>query len=270
MSEDQVETEVQDDPAFEPPVNPDVEDETEVEIQTETEVEIQTETEVELQFENGSKISYPSDPAPYLGLPNPETEVQAETETEPPAETEVEPEPETDPADSAELASYKTWHDAARQIAEEVQEAHSEYLESAENTKRLKKRWEAEAERLQEFVLKPPEQLPLFDAPRPAPRPAPANSQPGPAPIEAPKAPEVPEDESWKTQGIEVLKLSKGLEEKLKSADLETIGKITLYTQSGKALSDIKGVGESAIEKIADAIEKFFAERANPPTEASE
>lgn len=249
MSEDQVETEVQDDPAFEPPVNPDVEDEIEVEIQTETEVEPEPKVE-----------------------PEPETEVQVETETEvePPAETEVEP--DTDPADSAELASYKTWHDAARQIAEEVQDAHSEYLESAEDTKRLKKRWEAEAERLQEFVLKPPEQLPLFDAPRPAPRSTPVNSQPAPAPTEAPKAQEAPEDESWKTQGIEVLKLSKGLEEKLKSADLETIGKITLYTQTGKALTEIKGVGEAAIEKIADAIEKFFADRekANTPTEASE
>jgi hypothetical protein len=78
-------------------------------------------------------------------------------------------------------------------------------------------------------------------------------------------------DDSWRALSIDELDIPKSLREKLREAEITSVGGIADWTSSGKNLTDIRGVGEAKAEKIQDALEKVWANRkaiAEQPTHA--
>lgn len=64
---------------------------------------------------------------------------------------------------------------------------------------------------------------------------------------------------------ISVLGLPNGTLEKLQEADIETIKDLEMAMADGKIIPGrIKGIGESAIDRITDALEKFRSEHSVP------
>lgn len=122
----------------------------------------------------------------------------------------------------------------------------------------------AAVDTVQRLCARGPEQMPLFDR---------APSVPGAAEAVA-SPPEQPADE-WRIVAIDGnLDLPKGLIGKLQEADIVTLGEL-VDAQGGqdgrhKGLRDIKGVGKAAVDKIEDAIEKYFADNPQRPAAESE
>lgn len=65
-------------------------------------------------------------------------------------------------------------------------------------------------------------------------------------------------DEAWKQTDLTTLGLTGKLAETLQEAGLSTLGQIVAYTESGKVLTDIKGIGQGKAEKIDDACAAFW------------
>jgi hypothetical protein len=66
-------------------------------------------------------------------------------------------------------------------------------------------------------------------------------------------------DDSWRRVTLEELGITKPkLIEIMKEAELGTLGAINDYTNAGKRLIDIKGVGEGAVQTIDDAMLKYW------------
>lgn len=85
------------------------------------------------------------------------------------------------------------------------------------------------------------------------------------APSEDAPAPEVA-DESWRETSLEALGLTGKLAETLTEAGLSTLGKIADYTQSGKLLIDIAGIGPGKSDKIEEACAAYWANNPRPST----
>lgn len=157
---------------------------------------------------------------------------------------------------------------------EEVRQLESDWLQVHAEASSCKKQYEAAVESLRALIRTrqtqrgKPQQQTLFD-----------NSD-KPQPVE-----HHPTDDAWKSVPLESLSLPKGLLEKLKEADhkdrgrlapIATLGELAHYQEpeagSGycKRLTDLKGIGEGAAEKIAAACEQYWAEQALKPQEEPE
>jgi len=69
------------------------------------------------------------------------------------------------------------------------------------------------------------------------------------------------DDESWKTVSLHDLTMPGTTAQKLAEAEIRTVGDLSAWTESGKLLTDIKGVGEKAAEKIEAALDEFWGSR---------
>lgn len=155
-------------------------------------------------------------------------------------------------------AREATW---ARIAALEVEcsTLESEWESAKEEASDCKKAFEAAVERLRKAIRSANEQLPLFDAAK----------QPAAAPVDAGKAAEPVEDESWKL--VPLTDVLYGLPAKkvqiLADAELVTLGQLTDF-QAAKGGFDwgIKGIGSEWRTKIEDAViswlEKWRADQA--------
>jgi hypothetical protein len=79
------------------------------------------------------------------------------------------------------------------------------------------------------------------------------------------------DDEAWRGVPIETL-VSHGLPQslvvRLGEASLTTIGLLADFTNAGKRLTDLDGVGEAKAEKIEQALERFWSEWKAPEPES--
>jgi DNA-directed RNA polymerase alpha subunit len=69
------------------------------------------------------------------------------------------------------------------------------------------------------------------------------------------------DDESWKTVSLHDLTMPGTTAQKLEEAEIRTLGDLAAWNDSGKLLTDIKGVGEKAAEKIEAALDEFWGSR---------
>lgn len=69
------------------------------------------------------------------------------------------------------------------------------------------------------------------------------------------------EDESWREVFIGSIGLPDAVAEKLIQADLNSIGKLSDWSNSGKMLTDIPGIGTQTAEKINDCLTAFWEKR---------
>lgn len=83
----------------------------------------------------------------------------------------------------------------------------------------------------------------------------------GPKLTEAEPVPE-PDDDAWRSQPLAVID---GLKSKtiqaLGDADIETLGQLADYSNSGRLIGDIKGIGPAAVEEITGATDAYWADR---------
>jgi hypothetical protein len=167
------------------------------------------------------------------------------------------------------------FRDAVREAEEEVAEAEADYLRKAEHAKAAKKVWEAAVEAMRKVIREhKPGKYPLLEAVAKMPK-AEADPaivvefvDPAPAPVA--------DDESWREVPLVELGLSPKI--LLSLADhvhdgrpLATIGALADFTSQPFArLTDVKGIGQAAAEKIGDALAEFWARRGrlDPQTDA--
>lgn len=71
------------------------------------------------------------------------------------------------------------------------------------------------------------------------------------------------EGESWREVFIGSIGLPDALSEKLIEADINSVGKLADFSNSGKMLTDIPGVGAAKAEQINDALTAFWEKRNN-------
>lgn len=64
--------------------------------------------------------------------------------------------------------------------------------------------------------------------------------------------------ENWREQPLSKLLLTEKMIEKLNEASLISLGQLADYTNAGKNLTDIHGIGEAAAGKILQALENFW------------
>lgn len=86
--------------------------------------------------------------------------------------------------------------------------------------------------------------------------------------------PAQPGEEVWRPADIGELGLTKAIETKLRDAGINTMGNLSDYTTPKgngycQRLTDIKGLGEGAIEKIEEATSAYWAKFANPVAESN-
>lgn len=68
--------------------------------------------------------------------------------------------------------------------------------------------------------------------------------------------------DAWRSEEIAVLGLPAGLVAKLVEADIDTLGALATY-RSTKALEDIAGIGQGAVQKADDAMAAYWTEHPN-------
>jgi len=184
----------------------------------------------------------------------PEAVVQA-----PPAEPPT-PEPRRD---GSELDAERRFRNLVRSAETYCQDAEEELDEAAEAHKAAKKKYDAAVDYLRRVVRdNSPGVAPLLDLVE-------AKATPTPAPAE----PEKPaEDESWKLVPLDTLDIPKAILKKLAefTPPITTVGQMAgLTSVPGVKLTDINGIGEAAVEKIDDALVKFWASRPKPEPKAT-
>jgi len=69
------------------------------------------------------------------------------------------------------------------------------------------------------------------------------------------------DDESWKTVSLHDLTMPGTTAQKLAEAEIRTLGDLSAWTESGKLLTDVKGISEKAAEKIEAALDEFWGSR---------
>jgi hypothetical protein len=165
--------------------------------------------------------------------------VQAEPETDGRA-TETSTSPAPDNHDAATLAKIVT-------LNRSVSEAREEFDRADRARKIAKEILEEQQDILNRFIASLDEELPLFDRP------------------EAPA-----EDDAWRDQPLEGLRgpdakpLSPAVLQALAENDppLTTLGAVADWSRGGKALTDIKGIGEAKAEAIQAIFDHFWDQRA--------
>jgi hypothetical protein len=189
------------------------------------------------------------------------TEIEAAATPETPAETEGSDPAEPTEAPPVKAAAYDP--DKLARLAEAqaaLDRARDEFTAKNDAAKAAKARFESRREELEDAVrslLKPDPQarLPFSD-------PAPAEPDAKPA-----------ADESWRDEPLSALDLPAKTVESIEKAEVRTIGQLADWTNSGKLLTDLPGVGEAKAQKIHDALDAFWAkwgdDRAEPDGEAA-
>lgn len=192
---------------------------------------------------------------------------------------------------SADLEVVRIW-DRISELNESAFSLREEWEELSEAAKEKKKAWENTVREVQRLIREAKREYPLFagTVPEPAPAPPaddvidvqcePATDSTGnlaraiedataPA-VEAPSGPEPspdpPADDDWRSVPIEVLVEKHGLTRKLakvlEESNITTIGAISDLQVKGLDLTDVKGVGEAARDKIVAALDLFWQSRA--------
>lgn len=177
-----------------------------------------------------------------------------------------EPEPETAEVSASQPPPEPEPDPFLAKLVERQREAdaiHSDYLILSERAKERKKQWEAKQEEVASLIRRSSKPMPLFD-PKPS------------EPFEPCDEPEIdgattilqiaPGTEAvrdgWKTTGVADL-IEHGMPKKyvsiLAESDVHTIGDIQALGEKRMDLTDLKGVGDSARDKIYDALDKFWA-----------
>lgn len=72
-----------------------------------------------------------------------------------------------------------------------------------------------------------------------------------------------PDDEAWRTVFVGDLGLGDTITEKLIQADINELGKLADWSNSGKQLTDLPGIGAQSAEKIQDALTAFWKKRSD-------
>ena len=159
----------------------------------------------------------------------------------------------------SELKERRSWEAQIESINDRVQELEADFKEKKEAASAAKKRWESAQSHLSEVIAKGRERLPLFDRPREV------EAEPvAVVPIAATPTP-TPAAEPWRAVRLDVLQgMTPSILAALAEAGIETIGAITDHTAKGKRLTEIKGIGEAAHEKIDDALAGFWAGQSEP------
>ncbi|MFG0247413.1 MAG: hypothetical protein ACF8OB_00895, partial [Phycisphaeraceae bacterium JB051] len=189
-----------------------------------------------------------------------ETEDQVEeTEADPIDEEQVvddpvdERTPEQIEADKEhhKLVDLQDWQKAVRKQAEICDKALQDWSSAKDVAASKKKRYDTEAEKLRKMALEEPEET-LFN-------PRSDNGDVfGQNSDTAKPAPDT--EEAWRDATLDDLGITGALADKLVDAELDTLGKISDYTSSGKQITDIKGIGPEKSEFISDACANYFAE----------
>lgn len=126
----------------------------------------------------------------------------------------------------------------ARNLAREVRKAETDYLRSKEFASKKKKILEFTKNSLTDYLGSLDQPMPLFDRPE--------------------VSPDASDDDSWMDFPTASMGLPTGVLAKLEEADLLTVGQISEWTESGKKLTDIPGIGAGKAVKIEDALDAFW------------
>jgi uncharacterized coiled-coil protein SlyX len=199
-------------------------------------------------------------PAPTeVAPPAPATEAAPASPVEQPA-AEV-PAAATESTTAEQNVLLVEWHDRIKEQREDVRSAQEKVDNLKERLKEASKDLDEETERLL-AIIDEGDQPSLFGVGRKK------------ADSEAPKPPDiitapVAEPDAWRKATLAELGITTaGLVEKLALNGLETMGAICDYTNSGKRLIDIKGIGKGAAQKVDDAIEKYWTAHPQQKTAA--
>lgn len=140
--------------------------------------------------------------------------------------------------------------------------AECEVEDRKESLKAAKERLEEEVTALRRLIRQRDERLPLFDQNLEE-----SNAVQGDSVIVDVRHEPHPDDthdpDAWRAVEISALDLPDSLVEKLYESEISTIGDLADYQTRGNQLTDLKGIGQAKADKIADALEKFWA---NHPT----
>jgi hypothetical protein len=156
-------------------------------------------------------------------------------------------------------------------LNEEVTELQVVSDDKAKEAKAAKNRLENAQRDLNKFIADLSADRPLFDRPKPTAAEAAdhANADTPAGPTPPPQA----DDDAWKRETIASLGnfgLHPKIIEKINEAGILTIGALAEWTNSGNRHTDIPGIGEGKAQKIDDALDKFWAARAQSNAPAAE
>lgn len=169
---------------------------------------------------------------------------------------------EDEEEDSEELSEFREMLSRIYAQRRRVQLAYNRAKAAKSAAKAAKDLWESERDQLEELIREAEEggEAPLYQ--KPAKQPETAQAQ------QPAKEPEKPaEDDSWKKVELASLDLSESIVKKLADADLVTLGDLQLYQEEkaargyGDPITQIKGVGAKAAEKISAALDEFWKKR---------
>lgn len=71
----------------------------------------------------------------------------------------------------------------------------------------------------------------------------------------------ITDDDSWRSVTLDYLDIPARIVQSLLEATINTLGDLADFTTSGKKLTEIKGIGKAAAEKITEAAEDYHRER---------
>lgn len=120
--------------------------------------------------------------------------------------------------------------------------------DAKEEVKECRERFDVEVAKLRGLIRGSQEKHPLFDESSPIATESLSHKNDGKL-------------ADWRDVEISALNVPDSLATKLYESSIETIGDLVDWQSVGKTLTDIKGVGQSKADKIADALEEFW--RAN-------
>jgi len=196
------------------------------------------------------------------------------------------------------MATDREMSDRIYHLNEEAFDLKAEYDELAAQAKEKKKEWEHAVEEVQRLIRESRRAYPLFpekpevvdaeivepdepeapepfegdgDAPPNVPERVQLEGPPGsivePEP-ESETGPE-PDPDAWRAVPLASLKgIPARTLKALAESRIETIGDVARLGEKGLSLTDVKGIGEAAAEKINAALEEFWRERGEAEAQA--
>lgn len=151
-----------------------------------------------------------------------------------------------------QTVAYRDFQNALSDATARLATTVLERLKAEAAYKLAKAEEKAAGEALQKIVNRGVENYPLFDAESKAEESTEPTDESGD---------ESDSDEAWRAVEIGVINVPESILNKLIEAGIETVGQLADWSENGKKLTDIDGIGLAKVEKIEAAMDEFWASR---------
>ena len=177
----------------------------------------------------------PAEPAPVVDAPAPAPATSTS---------------ELDAFDRSQITTLRDWRDRVKSSAAVVEDAEKRWNAAKKVASAAKAEWEAAVERQQEIIGWESDALLPFGQHAAA-----AKRDEAAKPTRATDAtPAASGPDDWRSVELATLGLRDGILAALHEAEIKTVGDISTWTEAGKRIIDIKGIGPKSAEAIDEAL----------------